>query len=180
MDLFLLADDTVRELFLGNPDLVRRLDATPLQHLGISAITAAELHDSVIRHRTELHLRRAVDAFLKLVAVHPWDAFAAKNYGQLRRHLPGESGRVHGLDLLVAAQAVSLDAILLTRRRAFIAVPGLLTEDWTLPEIDTPMRRRGRVLRASLLASVATDAELAMGSALNDHPFCGFAEDAPG
>ena len=35
------------------------------------------------------------------------------------------------LDLLIAAHALSVDAVLVTNDRAFGMVPGLAVEDWT-------------------------------------------------
>lgn len=75
----------------------------------------------------------AVRAFLRLVRVLPWDADAADHYAEIR-HLLVSSGQPIGeLDMMIAAHALALDAVLVTnntRHFARIAAP-LVMADWT-------------------------------------------------
>lgn len=67
-----------------------------------------------------------VAAFFDVVPVQPFDATAAEAY----RKLPFER---HRFDHLIAAHALSLDLILVTRNVGhFRNVPELRVEDWTV------------------------------------------------
>ena len=66
-----------------------------------------------------------VNDFFKAVAIIPFDAAAARRYGDL-------PFRRHRLDGLIAAHALSLDLTLVTANtRDFAAFDGLRVEDWT-------------------------------------------------
>jgi tRNA(fMet)-specific endonuclease VapC len=64
-------------------------------------------------------------AFFEVVPVQPFDTAAAEEY----RKLPFER---HRFDHLIAAHALSLDLVMVTRNvRHFRSVPKLRVEDWT-------------------------------------------------
>jgi len=43
-----------------------------------------------------------------------------------------------GMDLLIAARAIAVDAVLVTNDRAFYPLEGLKIQDWTLESIILP------------------------------------------
>jgi tRNA(fMet)-specific endonuclease VapC len=52
-------------------------------------------------------------------------------YGELRTHLERDGQPIGGIDLLIAAQALSLGLTLVTdNEREFGRVPGLVCENW--------------------------------------------------
>lgn len=108
----------------------RRLSKVAVNELGISAVTEGELHYGVAR-RGSAPLRIAVEQFLLTVTVAAWDSAAAREYGRLRTELERQGQLPGGLDLMIAAQAMSLGVILVTGDRAFGRIKNLKTEDWT-------------------------------------------------
>ena len=72
-----------------------------------------------------------VREFLRLVDVADWHCGAAGVYGTLRAACETGAVCLSPLDVMIAAHAVSLDATLVTRDRAFFDAPvGLVVEHW--------------------------------------------------
>jgi tRNA(fMet)-specific endonuclease VapC len=74
-----------------------------------------------------------VEEFLRRVEVLVWDSQAAQRYAQLRAALEERGEPMGNLDLMIAAQAIAADAILVTNDRGFRKVKGLRIEDWRKP-----------------------------------------------
>ena len=55
----------------------------------------------------------------------------SETYGHLRAALERRGKGLGGIDLLIAADAISVDGILVTTDEAFRNVPDLVVEDWT-------------------------------------------------
>ena len=69
--------------------------------------------------------------FLSGIAVIPFDAAAAREYGRIRADLKRKGTLIGANDLLIAAQAKSLDVTLVTNNtREFERVEGLKLENW--------------------------------------------------
>ena len=113
-------------LFAGlSPRLNERVAQQDAGTLVLSTVTFAELVlGSARERRPELSL---LDAFLGQVALLPFDEAAARAYATL-------PFRRAGLDRLLAAHALSLDATVVSNNvRDYADVPGLQVENWTLP-----------------------------------------------
>jgi tRNA(fMet)-specific endonuclease VapC len=115
----------------GPPQLMRRLRAHPVNAVGISAITEAELLYGLARKPGATALAAAVSAFLRHVQTLAWDSDAAERYGRLRAELETAGTPLGGMDMLIAAHALALRATLVTNDHAFRRVPNLTVEDWT-------------------------------------------------
>jgi tRNA(fMet)-specific endonuclease VapC len=70
--------------------------------------------------------------FLRRVEVLPWDSTAADRYGFVRADIEKRGQTLAPLDLLIAAHALSIGAVLVTNDRVFHQVPHLDIEDWTV------------------------------------------------
>lgn len=98
--------------------------------IGISSITQAELDFGVAKSGSPRN-RRALDKFLLPLDVHDFDAQAARTYGDLRAHLETQGTPIGGMDMLIAAHALTLEYILVTNNtREFQRVPDLKLENW--------------------------------------------------
>ena len=96
----------------------------------ISAITLAELEFGVAGSRqTKSSNRSALDSFLEVIPVAPFEADAARSYGPIRA---AHRDRTRGaLDKLIAAHAISLRVILVTNNETdFATYAGLTVENW--------------------------------------------------
>jgi len=103
----------------------RRLASLEDDEVGcISVITEAELRYGAEKRGTVAQ-RTALDLWLAKVQILPWCSEESKVYGRMRAELE-RSGRMLGnMDLLIAAHAVSVGAILVTNDNAFKNLEGL-------------------------------------------------------
>lgn len=100
---------------------------------GIPVIVAAELWTGV-KKNLATHPQQAakLEAFLHLFWIAEFDLEAALHYADIRAVLEASGTLIGPLDLLVAAQARSLGATLVTANgREFRRVVGLKVQDWT-------------------------------------------------
>jgi len=95
-----------------------------------SIIVAAELHYGSAKKGSP-RLAAQLDAVLGVLEILPFDAPADRTYGALRARLE-QSGKLIGAnDLLIAAQAIALEHVLVTdNEREFARVDGLRYENW--------------------------------------------------
>lgn len=107
----------------------RRLPA--FANCRLSAVVAAELWTGAGKAAESEAQRRTVAALVDLFEIVPFDANAAIHYGEIRAHLEAAGTPIGPLDLLIAAQARSLGATLLTANlREFRRVPRLKCQAW--------------------------------------------------
>jgi tRNA(fMet)-specific endonuclease VapC len=98
--------------------------------LGISAVTAGELHFGVARTGSERNLR-ALRQFLSALEIAAFDNIAAEAFGTLRGWLTSQGKPIGPFDTQIAAHAQSLGVTLVTNNtREFLRVPGLRVENW--------------------------------------------------
>jgi len=119
--------------------LIRYKPAALLQQLishqpgdvGISSITLAELvHGAEKSAQLERNMS-ALQQFLLPLELADFDQRAALAYGKIRAELERGGQIIGSMDMLIAAHAISLDAILVTNNiREFQRVNGLTLEDW--------------------------------------------------
>lgn len=99
---------------------------------GIPVIAAAELWTGVKKNlKTHPHHAARLEAFLHLFQLADFDYSAALHYADIRAALEAKGKSIGPLDLLIAAQARSLDATLVTSNTAeFKRVKGLKILVW--------------------------------------------------
>lgn len=129
---YLLDTNTVSYIIKGNlPHVRERLVRVPIREVGISVITESELRFGVARLPQAAKLGVVVEEFLRRAEVLVWDSAAAQSYAKLRAGLEGRGEPMGNLDLMIAAQALAVGAILVSNDRVFRRVKGLRVEDWT-------------------------------------------------
>lgn len=129
--MFLLDTDTVSHALRGTAGVDARLAALDPAEWCISAVTRAELRYGVALRPVATRLAQLVVAFLEIARCVPWDGAAADRHGNLRAELASTRMFIGNLDEMIAAHALSLDAVLVTgNTRHFGRVSGLRTEDW--------------------------------------------------
>lgn len=132
--LYVLDTNTVSYVIKGTiPRVQERLARVPMAQVAISVVTEAELRFGVARRPDAKHLRIAVEEFLLRVTVLPWDSRAAAEYANLRAALERAGTPIGNLDLMIAAQALAADAVLITNDAALRRLKRVKTEDWTKP-----------------------------------------------
>lgn len=131
---YLLDTNTASYAIKGNVARVReRLLSKPMAEIGISVVTEAELRFGVARLPAAIRLKALVEEFLLRVEVLPWTSKAAHHYAQIRAALEGSGKPMGNMDMLIAAHALAVEAVLVTHDRVFRRVKGLRIEDWSKP-----------------------------------------------
>lgn len=103
------------------------------QDLGISTIVYAELCYGIENSDSQKKVQRwqQLELFIQNLTIADWSKEAAKHYGAIRAVLKRQGALIGNNDLLIAAHARSLNAILVTNNvREFNRVPNLTIENW--------------------------------------------------
>ena len=112
------------------PEVLARFHQFRLGEIGLSSVVAAELACGVAKSGSARN-RRALEMFLAPLQIVPFDANAVWVYGDLRADLERQGLSIDLLDTLIAAHALSLDAVLVTNNaREFSRVRDLKVENW--------------------------------------------------
>ena len=104
----------------------------PPAKTGIPMMVAAELWTGVKKNlSTHPHHAARLQAFLDMFSIPVFDLEAALHYAEIRADLEAAGNPIGPLDLLIAAQARSLKATLVTSNaREFKRVKGLKVQEW--------------------------------------------------
>jgi tRNA(fMet)-specific endonuclease VapC len=131
---YLLDTNIASDAIKGDPARVReRLVSLPMRSVTVSAVTQGELIYGLAKRGNPAALSALIHEFLIRVEVLPWTAEVANTYGALRASCAKRGVVLSALDMMIAAQAVAMGAVLVTRDKAFDHVEdGLTLENWTL------------------------------------------------
>jgi tRNA(fMet)-specific endonuclease VapC len=111
--------------------LYDRMSVLPVENVAVSSIVIAELCYGVALSKKKRHNEAALKDFLDYVNVLDWPNGAGPVYGSIRRHLKEKGTPIGAMDLLIAAHALFLGAVLVTdNTREFERVPSLNLENW--------------------------------------------------
>ena len=109
----------------------RKLSVIPVGQIGISSIVLAELRYGVEQLTQKKNNEKALQDFLDFCSVLDWPSDAALHYGRIRSALKNAGSPIGAMDLLIAAHAITLDAILVTNNvDEFQRIKGLRIENW--------------------------------------------------
>lgn len=131
--IYLLDTNTVSHIVRGRSLEARtRLAATKAPHLAcISSITEGEIRYGLAKIGASAKLIEGMNLFLERIRILPWHSEEAQAYGDLRSRMEKTGKPLGNLDMLIAAHAVAVGAILVTADKAFRQVKGLRgIENW--------------------------------------------------
>jgi tRNA(fMet)-specific endonuclease VapC len=114
-----------------NEKLNAQIAKVPINRLCISVISEAELRYGIAFNSAAIRMKTDVEAFLNRIESLPWDSDAAASYGVLRATLRRAGTTMDSMDMLIAAHALSVGAMLVTNDQSFRHIKGLKTVDWT-------------------------------------------------
>ena len=120
---------------MHSPSIEAKLAAVPPDRVCLSAVTRAELMYGLKRLPPEHRLQVGVRQFFKIVRVLAWDADAADWHADIRDQLTTSGQKIGEMDMMIAAHALSIGAVLVTnntRHFARIAAP-LALANWSQP-----------------------------------------------
>ena len=112
------------------PAVLARFQQYRLGNIGLCSVVAAELAFGVAKSGS-VRNRQALEMFLAPLTILPFDAAAVWVYGDLRADLERRGTPIDSLDTMIAAHALSQQAMLVTNNtREFVKVPGLQLDNW--------------------------------------------------
>ena len=112
------------------PAVLERFRQYRMGDIGLCSVVAAELAFGVAKSDSARN-RQALEMFLAPLIILPFDAAAVWVYGDLRADLERRGTPIGSLDTMIAAHALSQQALLITNNtREFSKVPGLQLDNW--------------------------------------------------
>lgn len=112
------------------PAVLARFQQYRLGDIGLCSVVAAELAFGVAKSGSQRN-RQALEMFLAPLQILPFDTPAVWAYGDLCADLERRGTPIGSLDTMIAAHALSQQAMLVTNNtREFAKVPGLQLDNW--------------------------------------------------
>jgi len=133
MKLYMLDTDMCSYIIKEHPESVRhRFQTLAMEQLCISVVTYAELIYGVERSSSKRVNRPIIEDFVRHLDVMDWDTEAADQYGVIRAELEAAGTPIGAMDMMIAAHAKSIKAVLVTNnQKHFTKVKGLKIDNWT-------------------------------------------------
>lgn len=112
-------------------NVLDRLQEALNQGITISSITVAELQFGVYNSQYKEKNRLALTEFLAPFGIIDFDDSDAETYGKIRAYLKTRGIIIGPYNMLIAAQAITKDLVLVTNNTdEFTRIPDLKLEDW--------------------------------------------------
>ena len=129
--MFLLATDTCIDVLRNVPAVLEKMENLSPDDCYVSSVTVFELYSGIYFTRQPEREGIKVDRFLSVLNIVPFDRIAAIEAAKLRQDLESSGTRIGPYDLLIAAQAISANWILVTANvRKFSRIESLKVENW--------------------------------------------------
>lgn len=131
MTSYLLDTNIFIAALKAHPAVRARLESLPAASILVSPIVLGELETGVEKSAQVERNRARLGAVVGGLAVPALDAATSSSYARIRAALEREGTPIGANDLWIAAQALALDAVLVTDNvKEFARVPGLVVENW--------------------------------------------------
>jgi len=132
MKRYMLDTDMCSYIIKEHPESVRqRFQTLAMEQLCVSVVTYAELIYGVERSSSKRINRPIIEDFVRHLDVMNWDTEAADQYGVIRAELEAAGTPIGAMDMMIAAHAKSIKAVLVTNnQKHFTKVKGLKIDNW--------------------------------------------------
>ena len=129
--LYLLDTNILIAALKGNPDIKTRLETLPLSSMRLSTIVLGELEFGAEKSAHEERNRARLAVLAKRLPLVGIDTDTTRHYAQVRAILERQGTPIGANDTWIAAQALTIQATLITdNEREFARVPNLPLENW--------------------------------------------------
>lgn len=116
------------------PSVMERIQRSDPDDLVLSSVVLAELRYGADKSQRSQRNHARLDVLAREVPFLSFDEAAASAFGRLRADLEAQGSPIGPYDMLIAAQAISQDLILITDNvEEFGRVKGLRLENWRIP-----------------------------------------------
>lgn len=113
------------------PHLSARFESSYLSQSAISVVTEAELLFGLAGRPQAHTLAASIHELLRKIVILPWSSDSASIYAEIRADLESNGQPMEDLDIMIAAETLVQNAILVTNDPAFRRIGRLRIEDWT-------------------------------------------------
>jgi len=121
---YLLDTNVISHIMQGrDAALLARLTTVPVGQVVMSSVTLAEIEYGLHRKGQPARLKNALTQVLLRIDVLPWDEAVAICYGEFCAALEAQGINLSDFDMMIAAHAVAVNAILVSRDKAFAQIP---------------------------------------------------------
>ena len=131
--MYLFDTDILSNLMKRSPshDLVKRVGSVPVEHQFTSSITLGELIYGARKKGSGNLLEKIEERVSAKLPILPFDADAARRYGEVRAELERQGTPIGEADVRIAAIALVRRLVVVTGNiRHFRKVPHLTVENW--------------------------------------------------
>ena len=131
--MYLFDTDVLSNLMKRSPshDLLKRMVSVPVGSQFTSSITLGELVYGARRRGSGSLMEKIEERVAAKLPILPFDADAARRYGEVRADLEGQGTPIGDADVRIAAIAFARNLIVVTgNARHFQRVPYLSVENW--------------------------------------------------
>jgi tRNA(fMet)-specific endonuclease VapC len=132
MKRYMLDTDMCSYIIREHPaSVLKRFQTLAMEQLCVSVVTYAELIYGVERSSSRRINRPVIEDFVRHLDVMGWDTEAADQYGVIRAELEAAGTLIGAMDMMIAAHAKSIKAVLVTNnQKHFNKVRGLKIDNW--------------------------------------------------
>lgn len=129
--LYLLDTNILIAAMKGHPEVRERLEAEQISALRLSAIVLGELESGAEKSAYGDRNRARLAALTQRLPLVGIDQNTIRHYARIRALLERQGTPIGANDTWIAAQALAINAVLVTdNEREFSRVPGLTFENW--------------------------------------------------
>jgi tRNA(fMet)-specific endonuclease VapC len=137
--LYLLDTNVLIAALKGRPEVRQRLESVPLSSLRLSAVVLGELEFGAEKSAHGERNRARLATLTQRLPLVGIDYDTTRHYAQIRARLEQQGTPIGANDTWIAAQALAINATLVTdNEREFARVPGLLLENWLARASTSP------------------------------------------
>lgn len=118
----------------GFESIARRMSGRSPGEIRLSAITLAELRFGIENGEFRSENRKSLASLIDLLQVDDFPGGATQDFAEIRKALSAAGKPIGPYDLLIAAHARHIEAVLVTNNeREFRRVPRLAVQNWLKP-----------------------------------------------
>jgi len=129
--IYMLDTDTVSFIARKNSSVIKNLIKHEEDDICISAVTYAEIFYG-LEKKGSAKLSNEVNSIIGKMSIITFDETQAELYGKIRLELEKSGTPLGDMDMLIAAAALSIDAVLVSHNvKHFSKVKRLKVKDWT-------------------------------------------------
>jgi len=129
--MFALDTNTLIYFFKGRGNVSDRLLETPPNQITIPSVVLFEIFVGLEKSESPAKRRKQLGDFLRVVTIQPFGPAEAQTAAIIRAHLEKQGQPIGPLDTLIAATALTHNAVLVTHNTSeFSRVPRLEVVDW--------------------------------------------------